>query len=523
MLYLTCSCRLHEADKRGTCGVFDLLESLASDNRMHLPPCSILSQAVGITSFVCGVATSALLTILDVAFTEHDQPIHLVTIIATSLQLVSLVPIAYLILKQRKKQSQAFHGLQDKWWARGRSVLFLSIVLSILANGSSLAALIWLKVSLNKVPELILGRKPWIVLLSVFITWVVTVFSQTLLFIYLLRSKNLSANIVHITPETEEGCPDSTEMVQTSRPGTAKTDQSVPHGGAGDWSSVSVTPQNDQNSPSLRSSLTIAVRPSTSKTQLLVHKQTLHSDSRSSLSTNSPSNRLSQDSAFDSWDTSSVAPHIREAVHRSSPIIRTTTVLTPIPGSRSPSPAKALDGPFLFPVPPSKSFTNVTLNVPPNFSRPVTRQRSASSDSPLFRQYSATVSEEHIHPLFRTNSPTPPPSATAGTTVTAAPGSFEGLHINQRILHRMRSGSLPSSPSPLGPSSPTALGIFSSSSSFFDSSPAMESEYEGIEGPPTPPIPDFILTAGSRTSFLGYGRRKSRSESEADGKGDQNG
>ncbi|MCJ1239878.1 hypothetical protein MMC14_007876 [Varicellaria rhodocarpa] len=489
---------------------------------MPLPPCSILLQAVGITSIVCGVATTSLLTILDVAFTEYGQPIHLVAIVSTSLQLVSLIPIACLVLEQRKKQSPIFHRLQDKWWARGRSVLILSTILSILANGSSLAAFIWLKVSLNKVLELILGQKPWIILLCVFITWVITVFSQTVLFIYILHRKSLPASTRDITPETEEGYPDSTEMVQTSRPGTAKTDQSIPHGGARDWSSASVTPQNDRNSPSLRSSPTIAVRPSTSKTQLLVHKQTLHCDSRSSLSTNSPSHRLSQDSAFDSWDTSSVAPHIREAVHRSSPTIRTTTVLTPIPGSRSPSPAKALDGPFLFPVPPRKSFTNVTLGAPPNFSRPVTRQRSASSDSPLFRQYSATVSEEHIHPLFRTNSPTPPPSATAGTTVTAAPGSFEGLHINQRILHRMRSGSLPSSPSPLGPSSPTALGIFSSSSSFFDSSPATESECEGVEEPPTPPIPDFILTAGSRTSFLGYGRRKSRGESEADEKEDQN-
>ena len=492
---------------------------------MTLRPWTIL-QAIGPTSVLFGVATTALLAILAGTFTYYGQPIHVLAIIASSLQLISLVLITYLILEQRKKQSTFSHGPLNRWWSRRRSTLALIIVLSMLANGTALATFIWLKISINEVSELVLGRKAWTILLCVFITWVITFVSQTVLYIYILRHRNWSNDTRDITPETEPSHLNSTEMTENSRPGTAKTDPSVPRSGTEDWSSLSATPQNDRNSPSLRSSLTIAVHPSTSKTQLLSHKQSLYRDSRTSLCTSSPSHRLSQDSAFDSWDTSSVAPHIREAVHRASPIIRNTTVLAPIPGSRSPSPAKALDGPFLFPVPPSNSAANLTSCLPPNFSRPVTRQRSASSDSPLFRQYSAPISEEHIHPLFRTNSPSPPPSATVGTIVTAAPSSFEGLRLNQRTLQRMRSGSLPSSPSPLGVSFPSsALGISCSSPNFFDCSvSAMEPELEErLEGQSTPPIPDFILSAGSRTSFIGYGRRKSKGEGENDGEETQNG
>ncbi|KAL9117681.1 MAG: hypothetical protein Q9187_005779 [Circinaria calcarea] len=297
-------------------------------------------------------------------------------------------------------------------------------------------------------------------------------------------------------------------MVETSRPGTAKTDQSHPYQEVHDFSSQPSTPQNSQPSTSLRSSLTITVHPSASKTKLLAHQQSFARDSRPSTSTSCPAERLSQDSGFDTWDTSAVAPYIRESVHRSSPTTRGPTILAPIPGSRSPSPAKALEGPFFFPV-PAESLSSYPPTSPlPNYSRPGSRRRSASTDSRAFRQYSADFAEEHIHPLFRTNSPTPPPSATPGTTVTAAPGSFEGLRINQRVLHRMRSGSLPSSPSPLGLSSP---------SYFHDAVETVEPE--PVKRELTPPIPDFILSAGSRTSFIGYGRRKSENKENDDSGG----
>ncbi|KAE8413426.1 hypothetical protein BDV36DRAFT_268507 [Aspergillus pseudocaelatus] len=49
-----------------------------------------------------------------------------------------------------------------------------------------------------------------------------------------------------------------------------------------------------------------------------------------------------------------------------------------------------------------------------------------------------TLSDEsNIHPLFRSNSPTPPPTAMPGTTVIASPAA--GQTISMKALHRMKS------------------------------------------------------------------------------------
>jgi hypothetical protein len=137
------------------------------------------------------------------------------------------------------------------------------------------------------------------------------------------------------------------------------------------------------------------------------------------------------------------------------------------------------------------------------------------------------IGEEHIHPLFRSSSPTPPPSATPGTTVTAAPGSFAGLLINERMIRRMRSGSAPNSPSPLG----TGTGFFfperglgiedeeeSEDENGIDQEQKEHSENEETnmisqEGRKmTPPIPEFILATGS-ADRSDYERRQSEARS----------
>ncbi|PGH28438.1 hypothetical protein GX50_08825, partial [[Emmonsia] crescens] len=58
--------------------------------------------------------------------------------------------------------------------------------------------------------------------------------------------------------------------------------------------------------------------------------------------------------------------------------------------------------------------------------------------------------EDHIHPLFRSSSPDPPPVTTRGTVVTASP--VAGQTISKKALSRIKSGSfssLPASSSPL--------------------------------------------------------------------------
>ncbi|MCJ1393053.1 hypothetical protein MMC18_005925 [Xylographa bjoerkii] len=357
---------------------------------------------------------------------------------------------------------------------------------------------------------------------------------------------------------------DLVDPANDTRPGTARTLNA----------SLPASPRISPKRSSLRSSLTIAIRPTSSKTKLV--------SCQPSYPTSITTTRASTDSAFDSWDTSSISPQMRETVLRSSPALPRNP-LSPIPGSRSPSPAKALEGPFLpslqtrpstsrsQPSSPPPSFNNsyftqqllLSSHSQPtspavespstffsfnNFSRPsVLRGRSSTESLPhVARARSASANahpgvanEDHIHPLFRSNSPTPPPSATPGTIVTAAPGSFTGLLIHEQMVRRMRSGSLPASPSPLAVGTgyffPENMPVRSPSDEMADSGRSTagddrtEEEHdeemrrkieEGMERKMTPPIPDFILSV-ARSDSNAYGRRKVEGgEGTSDGRED---
>ncbi|KAL7912916.1 hypothetical protein GGI35DRAFT_476737 [Trichoderma velutinum] len=158
-----------------------------------------------------------------------------------------------------------------------------------------------------------------------------------------------------------------------------------------------------------------------------------------SMSIDSTANRSTMaDDAFDSWDTSSVDVHNREAVLEiSTPTQSKPRGLETIPASpvasRSPSP---------------QSFTELE---PPRIQ---TRRRSRSY-SPVsirreLRDLPSSSGEAHIHPLFRSDSPDPHPFATPGTIVMAAPDAARVIvHRSSNVsLNRLRSDSLPIAPQP---------------------------------------------------------------------------
>ncbi|KAI6517113.1 hypothetical protein MCOR05_011575, partial [Pyricularia oryzae] len=58
------------------------------------------------------------------------------------------------------------------------------------------------------------------------------------------------------------------------------------------------------------------------------------------------------------------------------------------------------------------------------------------------------ANESHIHPLFRSDSPTPA-IAKPGTIVTAAPNAGQLIPPDSQGIRRMFSGNLPQIPSPL--------------------------------------------------------------------------
>jgi hypothetical protein len=156
------------------------------------------------------------------------------------------------------------------------------------------------------------------------------------------------------------------------------------------------------------------------------------------MSVDSTANRSTMgDDAFDSWDTSTVDVHNREAVMEiSTPTQSKPRGLETIPASpvasRSPSP---------------QSFVELE---PPRIQ---TRRRSRSYSPVSIRRElrdapGANSSEAHIHPLFRSDSPDPHPFATPGTIVMAAPdaGRVLSRQSSNISLNRLRSDSLPIAP-----------------------------------------------------------------------------
>ncbi|KAK0732772.1 hypothetical protein B0T21DRAFT_266731, partial [Apiosordaria backusii] len=263
---------------------------------------------------------------------------------------------------------------------------------------------------------------------------------------------------------------------------------------------------------SIRSSLSNVVRPISSKTRLLSQRT-----GRRPASLELPSFQerpRATEEGFDSWDTSAVDPQNRQTVLESSspPLGRFLETIPASPNtSRSPSPGTPLD--LLEPLEPPSRTRRRSRTLSPAPSRVSQAQRTA------FTQHS-TQSESHIHPLFRSDSPIPPPPiVTPGTVVVAAPNGGQILSDRESIrsiksLRRMRSGSFPV-PSPL--SRQGSCDSFHRKTDSHSPEIREEDEYLTPEGATpvleterkmTPPIPDWILSAGARTSLTTYSSRK---------------
>ncbi|KAI1818989.1 hypothetical protein F4861DRAFT_201317 [Xylaria intraflava] len=238
---------------------------------------------------------------------------------------------------------------------------------------------------------------------------------------------------------------------------------------------------------SFSGSLSSYVTPLSPRARLLSHNS--RSGWRpSSFDSNTYRERTSvTEDGFDSWDTSSVDPHNRQMVLEATSPTH-TRFLEPIPGSplssRSPSPGFPLD-----------------LESP--------RRGRDRSYSPVPRAQQEQVpalseSELHIHPLFRSDSPNPPPAATPGTVVVAAPNA--GQFITGKSVTGMRNGTLPNSKSPL-----SRQGSYES----FRKTPSPNHDHTrpedvagGKERRLTPPLPEWILNGGSGTSIAEHERKR---------------
>jgi hypothetical protein len=213
---------------------------------------------------------------------------------------------------------------------------------------------------------------------------------------------------------------------------------------------------------SFRESLRHVVRPATSRTTL-ISRASFNRDARSIYSQSESFENVSHSDGFDSWDTSSVSLSARDVVMQSAPTRGRT--LDPIPGSRPTTPGRALEGPFLTELPEEDEDLPHPPKMMPDVSRPP----------------SPAVSEAHIHPLFRSESPAPPPEATPGTNILASPLANQAIACPPRPFSRMRSNShLSQAQSVRGRTS----------------SPHVSSRTPSpISRELTPPIPDYVLNA----------------------------
>lgn len=413
----------------------------------------MISIPAGLTAWMLA-AICTILTVIDAAtMAMTSLSYSSITVGAAACDVVALGGTAlFFVLLVWKKNAP---WIQQRW--QKVIVAASCIGISFVAAGLTLANLVLVKIHFDDVFEAI--PKPWTRQLPLkFAFWGLSAASQLVFYAIALvppsPARRHSHALVTAAPRDSVLAESRKNSPQMALRVLAPQNNQEP------------LPNNDSNTSlqslqSLRSSLHQVVRPITSRTKLMGRQTGTPRDSRSSLSDTKSIETVSPSDGFDSWDTSSVDPQYQNAfLQASKPGKR--TVLETIPGSRPVSPARALDGPF--PCEDDPIVEQTELPTPPRLR----------SDSPPAGSFS---NEAHIHPLFRTDSPTPPPATTPGTIIHAS--AMSG-HSISRPVSRARADSRTKSPSPLVPGQQLAAEI--------GRSPSPPSRQI------TPPIPDFSPT-----------------------------
>ncbi|KAL9124793.1 MAG: hypothetical protein Q9217_005921 [Psora testacea] len=422
---------------------------------------------VGTTAIVLTLASATLLFVLAASSLAKRDGQSTVLLASAIVEVATCLPWTLLLIRCCHVEALLAHECRARGLTRGIVLPPLCVLVLSLGAGAVVGAAI---AQLTKRHQIALAERSVNSLpATTVVIWSVSVLAQGAFFASFALA--LKGKTKRTPPQQRFAIDDAPqEMIEASRPATAMTIQSNPFGETTLASSAPLSASDGDSS--LRSSFSTIQRPGSSKRALLIRS---HSQPRQSArsSSDGPSRRPSQDEGFDNWDTSGVSPQMRETVLQSKPLGKGTGLPT-IPGSRSPSPAKALEGPFFDPSPddsppqsplpqPPVSRQTSPPSSPlelPNFGVHFASSTGTAPSSPpsssttqkhnFSRPPSLTVarsSEDHIHPLFRTSSPTPPPSTSSNTIVTAAPEA--GQFINQRTFQRLRSGSLPPTSTPL--------------------------------------------------------------------------
>ncbi|KAI8953966.1 hypothetical protein F4801DRAFT_575982 [Xylaria longipes] len=445
----------------------------------------IFPVALGLAALLATVATLALEVVLAYGTWSSTSPARILAVVAFVAEAIVLI----LLIGKLTKYVRGTNGYRsrDLWSTWFASDLFVSVLASVVS-----VALLIVTGKAKDLPRNIANVPPINLVIGSAIA-LGFAFTGQLFFVVVYF-------VLHRLPDSEQALslhtneegrlspqlPMRVKSVPYERTKPALSQTRINERGSSEFSSRPGTSGGRSAAETVSSfsgSLSSVVHPMGSRTRLL--SNTSRPGRRpGSLDSGSYRDRSSvTEDGFDSWDTSAVDPRNRQMVLETSSPIRTRFLET-IPASpttsRSPSPGCPLD------------------------LEPPKRGRRDRSYSPVPRAQQERIvtppeSELHIHPLFRSDSPGPPPAATPGTVVVAAPNA--GKFITGKSVTRMRSGSLPNSPSPLSRQGSDESFRKTPSPNYDRLRPE---DVAGEERKMTPPIPEWVLNVGSKTSLAEY-------------------
>lgn len=447
---------------------------------------------LGIVAVASSIALATYDIIFSVVLSKASSPeiMRLSAIVASAFGTTTAILSIGLLIWQVTYRDIAQTEEPRKWKGRKHTYLLAvaTATFGILSDVASMMMLATMKSRISDTPPMTILSSTEKVVDGGFVVWAVSVISQVIFVVVaVIIERRLRKNLVQPASKSEDQ--PEMEKVLESREGSVQGKQEAGLTESGSSSLNAKSQSGSETVASLRSSFTND-RSMTSQTKLISNKALYRSASLDDIS-------KSGEDGFDSWDTSAVDPDAREAVELASPTHTTihtptrTTLLETIPASpatsRSASPGYPLD-----------------LEPPKQRKRP---RKYSAPNTPALRPKTSpskieSAREAHIHPLFRTASSEPPPSVTPGTMLTAAPDAGRVISDRASLQSVQRKWSGNRSRRPL-----------KHSSSLDDVGwPAgdeeEEKEEESEERTITPPIPDWIMTAGSRSSFVGYNSRR---------------
>lgn len=431
-------------------------------------------QAAWLASCMVSTVSSVVLTTIVTLFATSvlaGSPVHSSVLAAAILDILSLAALLILILIHLW-ESNRFVG-----WSRLQSLTIVLTVMtpSIAASILSIYVLAWTH---NDPSHVDMSKhhinKPQLVRVAIAM-WVLSLISQICVFTMSLSKTSSSQETIITSSET--GVFSVETAGRTRQPGSMAMVTTPSHSISGPtspgYSVYTASPMT-----SVRNSMVSFLRPVTSRSRLVPpRKDSFSGKDAMNFPAELPAELVvRQEDGFDTW----VVDMPASPVDPTSPSsFLKFPRLDTIPGSRPVSPAHPLDGPFhIDPAPLEDSSSiapmspkpwpatrpdsaNLSSSSPIQSSSPIlptlfiphsspTTSPTSGNNSPTLRDYlppfapsgsrrpSNSNDQSHIHPLFRNDSPTPPPTASPGTILTASPWGGQVLSLDSEYARGRR-------------------------------------------------------------------------------------